>query len=126
MPGDRLKQIQLEPSEKLKEELKEFFRKESFEARPIDNFYTALWTHEFLQSLPLGLPVRVFVERRRQNSEGLVPIEASPQWNWNDRGLQFDAVTLVHSTESLGEAATLGIMETGRRMRMFLSSQVVR
>ncbi len=54
MPGDRLKQIQLEPSEKLKEELKEFFRKESFEARPIDNFYTALWTHEFLQSLPLG------------------------------------------------------------------------
>jgi regulator of sigma E protease len=116
LPGDQIQQIQLLPSEKQREAMKDWFTEESFQPRAIDAMYSPIWLHELLQVVPVGTPVKVHYLRDQTVREAMVEVTEDSNWHWSSRGLNLEPASKMHTSQSWSESLSLGVKETWKRM----------
>jgi regulator of sigma E protease len=116
--GDEIQQIQFVVGDERMAELQKVgFFKETFEPFKMGGGNSAIWFHQFIQSMPTGIGVKVDFKRDGKTQSAMLEIDTSASYHWPDRQLAFQPATLVHQTSSVSDAFSLGFDETWKRVR---------
>ncbi len=114
--GDELQQYQIVVSPEQKAELLSLLSQEAFDETALVGARNPIMLQQLVQSLPPETEIRYHVLRNKTVTEGTSKVALSDAHYLPGRGLVFRSAQLTHRAESIGEALTLGIRETKRRL----------
>lgn len=114
-PGDELAQVLWVVTDEEREFLGELFTKQAFKAQVIDRKFNVAVLYEFLQQMPAGATLRCFIRSNNKISEHELTVEYADDWYWHQRGIGLSPLLDDYQAEGLGQAFSLGFLETQRR-----------
>ncbi len=130
--GDSLAKYHWMVSEQEQKELSDRFNpKVAFQSTLIDSANNVPVLFDFLQSIPAGSQIKIFLKRDGKTREATLPVAYADDWFWSQRGVGLAQLEQVHEAKSVADAFQLGMWETKRRfqdvlnfLRLLLSGKI--